>query len=209
MGSDTPPLPSSKKPLSSAQFIHSVASYSLWPHGLQYSRLPCPEKEASKGVSWSHLHVSSPQTESIQKSSLGGRREEFLFMDINRTWQGSNTKIPFWLSTCSLPSWGTKTPTRLVDLGGEESRFLKAGCLQKEIPEQPALLRQYPTPPIFNCRTISWLCCVGFRHVTTWISQHKSRLSHEHPSHLCPNIPPLRWARSAGLGSLCYMAASH
>ena len=27
---------------SSVQFSHSVMSDSLWPHGLQYSRLPCP-----------------------------------------------------------------------------------------------------------------------------------------------------------------------
>ena len=28
--------------LSSAQFSHSVISDSLWPHGLQHTRLPCP-----------------------------------------------------------------------------------------------------------------------------------------------------------------------
>ena len=27
---------------SSVQFSHSVVSYSLWPHGLQHIRLPCP-----------------------------------------------------------------------------------------------------------------------------------------------------------------------
>ena len=28
--------------ISSVQFSHSVVSNSLWPHGLQYARLPCP-----------------------------------------------------------------------------------------------------------------------------------------------------------------------
>ena len=63
--------------------------------------------------------------------------------------QHQNAILIIHLLPPKLRSWGTKTPTRLVDLGGEESRFLKAGCLQKEIPEQPALLHQYPTPPNF------------------------------------------------------------
>ena len=29
-------------PISSVQFSHSVMSYSLWPHGLQHTRLSCP-----------------------------------------------------------------------------------------------------------------------------------------------------------------------
>ena len=34
--------PSSVKNPSSVQFSHSVMSDPLWPHGLQYARLPCP-----------------------------------------------------------------------------------------------------------------------------------------------------------------------
>ena len=33
------------------QFSHSVASYCLWPHRLQHSRLPCP---SSTPVAWSN-----------------------------------------------------------------------------------------------------------------------------------------------------------
>ena len=51
--------------LSSVQFSHSVGSHSLWPHGLQHTRLPCPSpipKVYSNSCSWSqwcHLTISS------------------------------------------------------------------------------------------------------------------------------------------------------
>ena len=51
--------------LSSVQFIHSVMSDSLWPHGLQHTRLPCPSP-TTKAYSnscplslWCHPTISS------------------------------------------------------------------------------------------------------------------------------------------------------
>ena len=47
------------------QFNHSVASYSLWPHGLQHARLPCPSqtpRACSKLCPlsrWCHSTISS------------------------------------------------------------------------------------------------------------------------------------------------------
>ena len=38
---------------SSVQFSHSVVSYSLWPHGLQHTRLPCPSPTPR---AWSNSH---------------------------------------------------------------------------------------------------------------------------------------------------------
>ena len=43
--------------ITSGQFSHSVMSYSLQPHGLQHSRLPCPTpipRTCSNSCPWSH-----------------------------------------------------------------------------------------------------------------------------------------------------------
>ena len=48
------------------QFSHSVVSDSLWPHGLQQTRLPCPSStpracsNSSPSSHWCHPTVSSP-----------------------------------------------------------------------------------------------------------------------------------------------------
>ena len=50
----------------SVQFNHSVVSDSLWPHGLQLSRLPCPSPTPGACSNsyplswWCHLTISSP-----------------------------------------------------------------------------------------------------------------------------------------------------
>ena len=50
---------------SSVQFSHSVMSNSLWPHGLQHARLPCPSQTpraySNSGPSsqWCHPTISS------------------------------------------------------------------------------------------------------------------------------------------------------
>ena len=50
---------------SSVQFSLSVVSYSLWPHGPQHARLPCPSPTPRACSSscpwswWSHLTISS------------------------------------------------------------------------------------------------------------------------------------------------------
>ena len=48
---------------SSVQFSHSVVSNSLWPHGLQHARLPCPSPTpgaCSRPLSqWCHPTISS------------------------------------------------------------------------------------------------------------------------------------------------------
>ena len=49
-------------PLSSAQFSHSLMSDSLWPHGLQHARLPCPPGAYSNSCpssQWCHPTISS------------------------------------------------------------------------------------------------------------------------------------------------------
>ena len=50
---------------SSVQFRHSVVSGSLWPHGLQHSRLPCPSptpgaySNSCSSSQWCHPTISS------------------------------------------------------------------------------------------------------------------------------------------------------
>ena len=44
----------------SVQFSHSVMFDSLWPHGLQHTRLPCPSRSLLKLLSqWCHPTISS------------------------------------------------------------------------------------------------------------------------------------------------------
>ena len=49
----------------SVQFSHSVVSYSLWPHGLQHARLPCPSSSPRAFSNpcpsnrWCHPTISS------------------------------------------------------------------------------------------------------------------------------------------------------
>ena len=49
----------------SVQFIHSVRSDSLWPHGLQHTRLPCPSSipgacsNSCPASQWCHPTISS------------------------------------------------------------------------------------------------------------------------------------------------------
>ena len=56
----------SMPPTISAQFSHSVVSYSLWPHGLQHARLPCPSPTPGAYSNscplsrWCHQTISSP-----------------------------------------------------------------------------------------------------------------------------------------------------
>ena len=51
--------------LSSVQFGHSVMSQSLWPHGLQHARLPCPSptpgacSNSCPSSRWCHPTISS------------------------------------------------------------------------------------------------------------------------------------------------------
>ena len=55
-------------PLTSVQFSHSVMSYSLWFHGLQHARLPCPSQtpgacsNSCPLTQWRHLTIPSSVT---------------------------------------------------------------------------------------------------------------------------------------------------
>ena len=70
-----------KFPLSSVQFSHSVVSNSLWPHGLQHARLPCPSptpgaySNSCPSHWWCHPTISSsiiPFSSHLQSFSASG-----------------------------------------------------------------------------------------------------------------------------------------
>ena len=70
----------SKMSFSSVQFSHSVVSDSLWPHGLQHTRLPCsspiPEPTQTRpSCQWCHPTISSsvvPFTSRLQSFLASG-----------------------------------------------------------------------------------------------------------------------------------------
>ena len=64
-----------------SQFIHSIRSHSLWPHGLQHARLPCPSptpraySNSGPLSLWCHPTISSsvvPFTSHLQSSPASG-----------------------------------------------------------------------------------------------------------------------------------------
>ena len=65
MGNQSPPPPFQGFPRTSVQFSRSVMSDSLWPHGLQYTRLPCPSptpnacSNSCASSRWCHPTISS------------------------------------------------------------------------------------------------------------------------------------------------------
>ena len=59
---------------------------------------------------------------------------------------------------------------------------------------------------IFNWRIIAFQYCVGFCHMSTWISH---RHTYEPPFHLPPYPTPLGCHRALGSSSLCHTANSH
>jgi len=60
------PLSWKSKDIDSAQIGHSVRSYSLWPHGLQHARLPCPSP--TPGASSNSCPLSRVCHETISSS---------------------------------------------------------------------------------------------------------------------------------------------
>ena len=75
---------------SSVQFSHSVMSYSLWPHGLQHARLPCPSpvprtcSDSCPLSQWFHPTISARvQAQWIQGDSKVGTEsaslEKYIF----------------------------------------------------------------------------------------------------------------------------------
>ena len=78
--------------------------------------------------------------------------------------------------------------------------------------ERPTFLYLFPHLIfylIFNCRKITLQCCVGFCHTTKWISRNYTHIPPLLSLPLLPPSHPSRSSQSAGLGSLCYIAASY
>jgi len=84
------------KSFSSVQFSHSVVSYFLKPHGLQYARLPCPSptartcSNASPSSWWWHPTISSSISPSPPAFNLSQHQglfnESFLCIRWSKYW---------------------------------------------------------------------------------------------------------------------------
>ena len=87
----------------SVQFSHSVVSNSLWPHGLQHTRLPCPSptpracSNLSPSSRWYHPTISSsgvPFSSSCLRSFL----HQGLFQGIS----SSHQEAKYWSFSFSI-----------------------------------------------------------------------------------------------------------
>ena len=93
-------------PSSGIHFSHSVMSDSLWPHGLQHARLPCPSPSPGTFSNscplnqWCHLIISS-------------------------------SVIPFFSCLLSFPALGSFPMSQLFALGGQS---IRASALASVLP---------------------------------------------------------------------------
>ena len=107
----------------SVQFSCSVVSNSLWDHGLQHSRLPCPWD--SPGQHWSRLPFPSPMHESEK-----WKWSRSVMSDSSRPHELQPTRL---LRPWDFPvkSIGVEVP--LASLGGHHKKFLIAFCQTKNL----------------------------------------------------------------------------
>ena len=89
---------------SSVQFSHSVVSNSLWPHGLQFARLPCPSPtpRACSNLSplswWCHPAISSsvvPFSSCLQSFPASGSflRSQFFASGGQSIWVSASASV--------------------------------------------------------------------------------------------------------------------
>ena len=118
-------LPLKMEPRDLVQFSHSVVSDSLWPHGLQHTRLPCPSPTPGTCSNscplsrWCHPTISSsvvPFSSCLQSfSSSRSFLMSQLFTSVDQTIRTSASVLPMniqgwfplgWTGWISLQSKG-------------------------------------------------------------------------------------------------------
>ena len=122
-------------------FSHLVMSYSLWPHGLQHARLPCPSSTpgscsnsywVSDAIQPSH-HLSSPSIFSLPE--LGS-------FPVSQFFTSGGQSIRVLASTSVLPmntqDWSPCSP-------GDSSRVFSNTTVQKHQWSNLAYLSSYST----------------------------------------------------------------
>ena len=137
--------------ISSVQFSHSVVSDSLWPHGLQHARLPCPSSTpeaysnscslsqwchptiSSSGVPFSSCLQSFPESGSFQKihffslggQSIGGSASASVLSMDTQDWSPLGRSLEEFSTVCCDPH-----SQRLgIDSKAEVDVFLELFCI--------------------------------------------------------------------------------
>jgi len=124
---------------SSVQFSHSVVSNSLWPHGLQHARLPCPSptpgacSNSCPSSQWCHPTVSSsvvPFSSCLQSIPASG---SFLMSQLF-TSGGQSTEVSASASVLpmNIQDWSPLGWTGLISLQSKGlSRVFSNTTVQK------------------------------------------------------------------------------
>ena len=169
---------------SSVQFSCSVISGSLWAHGLQHARLPCP----------------SPSPRACSKSCLSRCPSSLLCHPTI-----SSSVIPFSSCLQSFPALGSFLRSQYIASGGQNiGNSASSSVLPMNIQDW------FPLFIFFSFIFISWRLITlqyssGFCHTLTWISYGFTCVPHPNPpSHLPSHPIPLDLPSAPAL-STCLM----
>ena len=145
--------------LCSVQFSHSVMSNSLWPHGLRYTRLPCPSltpRPYSNSCPWSrwcHPTISSSVVPFSSRLQSFPASESF---PMSQFFTSGGQSIGVWASTSVLPintqDWSPLGWTGWISLQTKELSIVFSNTtVQKH--------------QFFSCQLTLW----SNSHIHTWL----------------------------------------
>ena len=109
--------------ISSVQFSHSVVSNSLWPHGRQHARPPCPlptprvYSNSCPLNQWCHPTISSsviPFSSSLQSFPASGSFPVSHFFTLGG--QGIGASASAWVLPMNIQDWFPSGLTGLISL---------------------------------------------------------------------------------------------
>ena len=121
---------------SSVQFSHSVMYDSLWPHELQYTRLPCPSPTARacwnscSSSQWCHLTISSSVISCLQSFPASGSFPRIQFFTSGGQSIGGSASAS--VLPMNVQDWFPLGMTGLISLQSKElSRVFSNATVQK------------------------------------------------------------------------------
>ena len=140
------------------QFSHSVMSDSLWPHGLQHARLPCPSPTPGACSNpcpsswWSHPTISfsvGPFSSCLQSfTGSGSFPMRWLFASSGQN-IGTSTSVS--VLTLNIQDWFPLGLTGLISLQSKELSRVFSNTIQKhQFFSAQLSLRS-------NCHIYTWL----------------------------------------------------
>ena len=168
------------------QFSRSVVSDSLWPHGLQHSRLPCPSQPCLTQWNYEPCHVGPPKIDGSWWRVL-----------TKHHWSQGNGNGPlekgmanhFSVLALRAPSTVMYRDTHTVWSG--HSRWLFS-CL---------VYIPCPTSACFTCTLLTWLTFLHTCPRTQLVIAYQTG-GEGHASLLVSLVTNDKWSRSVGSNSL-------